>query len=133
MVVLDLVLAEVPVRRRAEVSDALREIGGRVGFPQIRGKLNLTRQVSDRLEKWCLTEPLDSAMDKLIIKLPHLSASLQKAVREIKEVTTLAEKLGVRRKIVFRPTMSHRFFKGGVLFECVRKSNKREVLGVGGR
>lgn len=72
-------------------------------------------------------------MDKLLIKFPHLTSALQKAVKEIREVTTLAEKLGVRRRIIFRPTMSHRFFKGGVLFECVRKSTKREVLGVGGR
>jgi hypothetical protein len=51
----------------------------------------------------------------------------------VAEVISLATRFGVRRKIVFKPTLSHRFFRSGVLIECVRKSPKREVLAVGGR
>jgi histidyl-tRNA synthetase len=81
-----------------------------------------------------LVEPLDSALDKLKHRFPQLSlALLRQATREIREVISLCEKLGVRRPISFRPTMSHSFFRSGILFECVRVATKREVLAVGGR
>lgn len=78
-------------------------------------------------------EPLDVALDRLFHRFPQLSSSLQKAVKEIREISDLAVKLGVKRPILFHPFLTHRFFKGGALFECVRAHFKREVLGVGGR
>lgn len=54
-------------------------------------------------------DPVDAAVEKLSLRFPHLATQIEQAVKEIQEVVVLAEKLGVRRKIVLRPTMSHRF------------------------
>ena len=88
-----------------------------------------------RLTTPALLDPdsLETVLDLLCHRFPPLAAALRKATREIAEVISLAVKFGVRRKIVFKPTLSHRFFRSGVLIECVRKSPKREVLAVGGR
>lgn len=154
--VLELMLERIPSSKRTDVCDVLREIGGKVTFPHVRGKLGLARSASDYLEKWAISgasnsrttfsftilpvisprptvDTLDAGLALLCHRFPQLSAALRKATREVAEVIHLATKFGVRRKIVFKPTLSHRFFRSGVLIECVRKSPKREVLAVGGR
>lgn len=53
--VLELMLERIPSSKRTEVCDVLREIGGKVTFPHVRGKLGLARSASDYLEKWAVS------------------------------------------------------------------------------
>ncbi|CED82329.1 eIF-2alpha kinase GCN2 [Phaffia rhodozyma] len=134
--VLSSVLSHVPSKRRLEVCDMLKDIGPKVSFAQLRSRLNLSRPIVDELEKWYIDEPfLEAGTEKLQQRFPQALSALHNAISEIKQVISFAEKFGVRRKIIFKPTTSSRptVFKSGVFFECVRKSQKREVLAVGGR
>lgn len=50
-------------------------------------------------------------------------------------VINSARACGVARKILFRPTLAKHseFFRGGFMFECVRKGKQKDVVAYGGR
>lgn len=117
-------MQNIPSKRRAEVSDVLRELGGKVGFIQIKQRMSgmgLTKQAIDGLQKWCVVgksalaklkvdslasdfvcmmpaaDSVDAVIEHVSHRFPSLSSPLRKATKEVKEVIRLAEKLGVRR------------------------------------
>lgn len=66
---------------------------------------------------------------------PQFKRKFASAFEEISTVIRYARSSGVKRKIVFRPTLSKHseYYRGGIMFECVRKGKQSEVVGYGGR
>lgn len=57
------------------------------------------------------------------------------ALDDMANVINSARACGVSRKILFRPTLAKHseFFRGGFMFECVKKGKQKDVVAYGGR
>lgn len=83
---------------------------------------------------------IDSDIDNVLLRLEKISSSLvtlfRPAVDEIRNTLQFAASAGLARQIFFHPLMlgSHQsLFKGGVIFEVVKKNKRMDVLAAGGR
>lgn len=97
-------------------------------------------------------------IDDFAILRPKLENMQQSAKRrlgpaldEVDAILKLAKACGVGRRILLRPTLSRnaevreytsvlsstdgeeQFFRGGFMFECVRRGKQREIVAFGGR
>jgi translation initiation factor 2-alpha kinase 4 len=90
---------------------------------------------------------------KLEALFPSSKKRLTAALDNMTTIVNLARACGVSRKILFRPTLSRnaevrparpqnrfavelttkQFFRGGFMFECVRRGRQRDVIAFGGR
>ncbi len=83
---------------------------------------------------------VDEDIGNVVSRLEKISSSLvmslQPLVAEIQETLQLAGSTGASMPVYFHPLMlgSHQsLFKGGVIFEVVKKNKKLDVLAAGGR
>ncbi|WRT70924.1 uncharacterized protein IL334_007923 [Kwoniella shivajii] len=95
----------------------------------------LTKVSMDELELCCIADDFDLVRHKLDSLFPLSKRKLASAFEEMSSVIKLARSFGVSRRIVFRPTMAKHseFFRGGFMFECVRRGKQKEVIAYGGR
>jgi translation initiation factor 2-alpha kinase 4 len=66
---------------------------------------------------------------------PAARRKLAGPLDELETIISLARACGVTRKILFRPTLSRgaECFRGGFIFECVRRGRGGDAVAFGGR
>ncbi|ORX40873.1 kinase-like domain-containing protein [Kockovaella imperatae] len=137
--VLSTILATVPDRLRFQVLKAFKSIGPGVGSAQSRmlfsGVVGLSKPILDDLEQCCIAEDFDTVRGRLEGLFSSGKRKLSPVFDNMATIIRLARACGVSRKIVFRPTLARNaeFFRGGFMFECVRRGKQREVMAFGGR
>ncbi|OXG72558.1 eukaryotic translation initiation factor 2-alpha kinase [Cryptococcus neoformans Gb118] len=97
----------------------------------------LSRMLMDELEQCCIADDFQVVRKRLESIFTSASAKrkLATALDDMTNVINSARACGVARKILFRPTLAKHseFFRGGFMFECVRKGKQKEVVAYGGR
>ncbi|WWC65005.1 uncharacterized protein I303_107619 [Kwoniella dejecticola CBS 10117] len=95
----------------------------------------LSKSIMDELEQCCIADDFDLVRAKLESLFPSSKRQLAIGFEDISNVIKLARSFGVTRRIVFRPTLARHseFFRGGFMFECVRRGKQKEVVAYGGR
>ncbi|OCF54570.1 PEK/GCN2 protein kinase [Kwoniella mangroviensis CBS 10435] len=95
----------------------------------------LPKSVLDELEQCCIADEFEAVRTRLESLFPSAKRKLDIAFEDISSVIKLARSFGISRKIVFRPTLAKHseFFRGGFMFECVRRGKQKEVIAFGGR
>ncbi|WVR08793.1 hypothetical protein IAU60_005851 [Kwoniella sp. DSM 27419] len=131
-----------PDKPRRKVLDELKRMGparpvsaaanSRTSLGSVPG---VSKALMDELEQCCVVDDFDKVRFKLESLFPPAKGSLAPAFEELATVIRLARAFGVSRRILFRPTLARRseFFRGGVMFECVKRSKQSEVIAFGGR
>jgi translation initiation factor 2-alpha kinase 4 len=111
--------------------------------------------IPDHQLKTKSTGTVTEVRHRLETLFPNSTARLWTAMEELEQTVTFARALGVRRQILIRPTMtknvhvglresrwegptanhanSWQLFRGGVLFECIRPTKRKDVILAGGR
>lgn len=82
-----------------------------------------------------LIEDFSTVRTRLIGLFPGARSRLQQAFDEIQQVIRYTKALGVSRAILLRPTIQRRAeaHRGGIMFECVRRDKRRDIIALGGR
>nr|XP_019007722.1 PEK/GCN2 protein kinase [Kwoniella pini CBS 10737]OCF46503.1 PEK/GCN2 protein kinase [Kwoniella pini CBS 10737] len=96
----------------------------------------LLKATMDELEQCCIAvDEFELVKGKLESLFPSSKRKLAVAFDDMSTVIKLARAFGVTRRIVFRPTLARHseFFRGGFMFECVRRGKQKEVVAYGGR
>nr|XP_019050908.1 PEK/GCN2 protein kinase [Kwoniella bestiolae CBS 10118]OCF29838.1 PEK/GCN2 protein kinase [Kwoniella bestiolae CBS 10118] len=95
----------------------------------------LAKSIVDDLEQCCIADEFEQVRAKLESLFPSSKRKLTAAFEDMSSVIKLAKSFGVSRKIIFRPTLAKHseFFRGGFMFECVRRGKQKEVVAFGGR
>ncbi|RXK39365.1 PEK/GCN2 protein kinase [Tremella mesenterica] len=139
-IVLSTILGLIPLKQRAGVQRVFKEVSPFVTPGQLRSALSglgLTKNILDELDQCCVIAEFEAVRSKLESHFSTSSTALKlsKALEETSQVITLARSFGIARKIVFRPTLSKHaeFFRGGFMFECVRRGRQGDVVAFGGR
>ncbi|WWC92548.1 uncharacterized protein L201_007507 [Kwoniella dendrophila CBS 6074] len=103
--------------------------------PMLGSIPGLAKSLMDDLEQCCIADEFDLVRHKLESLFPSSKRKLATAFEDMSSVIKLARSFGVTRKIVFRPTLARHseFFRGGFMFECVRRGKQKEVVAYGGR
>lgn len=136
--VLAMLLSTVPIQLRARVLKTFKGPAAGVSFESrtsLHSIAGLPKNVLHDLEQCSTPGDFHHVRAKLEEIFPSSRRKLLTAMDEIAAVITFARSSGVTRKIVFRPTLSRNaeFFRGGFMFECVRRGKHNEVLAFGGR
>ncbi|ORY27989.1 hypothetical protein BCR39DRAFT_588886 [Naematelia encephala] len=137
--VLASILASVPDRSRPHVLKAFKSMSASTSVTQARQHLStvagLPKQVLDDLEQCCQAGDFEQIRGKIETVFPASRRKLTAALDETAAIIKLGRACGITRKIVFRPTLSRNaeFFRGGFMFECVRRTKQREIIAFGGR
>ncbi|KAL1916270.1 uncharacterized protein VTP21DRAFT_5887 [Calcarisporiella thermophila] len=139
----------VPEDMRRSVSHALESLSmlgrGRAGgnthvkhhlavhFPR------LARSVLDELDLFNFEGDLETVatrLDALLLSVAELRKKMKEAMNELRQLVQHAKILGIHHRMVFVPLLafnSH-LFKGGLIFQTVRDTKKKEgYIAVGGR
>ncbi|KAK4689653.1 eukaryotic translation initiation factor 2-alpha kinase 4, partial [Tremellales sp. Uapishka_1] len=137
--VLAVILGSLPEKSRSHILKAFKAIESGVGFSQSRALLSgapgLPKQQLEELELLSTTDDIDAVKNKLGTLFPASNEQLAVAIEEIETIVKLARAFGVERRILFRPTLAKNveFFRGGFMFQCVRRGKQRDVVAFGGR
>ncbi|KIY32862.1 PEK/GCN2 protein kinase [Cryptococcus gattii E566] len=145
--VLDAILSIIPDRPdkpRLKVLEQFRNLGASNSAnpsTQSRNLLSniagLSRMLMDELEQCCITGDFEVVRKRLesIFTLAGAKRKLAIALDDMANVINSARACGVSRKILFRPTLAKHseFFRGGFMFECVKKGKQKDVVAYGGR
>ncbi|EAL17471.1 hypothetical protein CNBM1630 [Cryptococcus deneoformans B-3501A] len=145
--VLDAILDIIPDRPdkpRLKVLEQFRNLGASNSAnpsAQSRNLLSnvtgLSRILMDELEQCCIAGDFEVVRKRLESIFTSTSAKrkLDTALDDMANVINSARACGVARKILFRPTLAKHseFFRGGFMFECVRKGKQKDVVAYGGR
>ncbi|WVQ86282.1 hypothetical protein IAT38_008450 [Cryptococcus sp. DSM 104549] len=146
--VLEVILGMVPDRPdkpRLKVLEEFKNLGtsnsasASTSSRSLLGNIpGLSKTLMDELEQCCIAGDFDVVRKKLELMFPSQTGPKRRltiALDNMASVIGLAKMCGVTRKILFRPTLAKHaeFFRGGFIFECVRKGKQREVIAYGGR
>ncbi|KAL7420933.1 eukaryotic translation initiation factor 2-alpha kinase [Cryptotrichosporon argae] len=137
--VLATILASTPDRVRSQVLKAFKDLGAGVGSGHVRSRLSnvpgLSRALLDDLEQCTVTDEFGVVRRKLESVFSASRRKLSQAIDEVAVILQLARACGVNRRILFRPTLSRNaeFFRGGFMFEVVRRAKQKEIVAFGGR
>ncbi|ODN77808.1 hypothetical protein L202_04931 [Cryptococcus amylolentus CBS 6039] len=145
--VLSLILGLVPERAdkpRLKLLEQFRQLGASNsanGQSQSRNLLGniagLSRTLMDELEQCCIAGDFDVVRKRLetLFASGPAKRRLAGAMDDMAKVIDATRACGVQRKILFRPTLAKHseFFRGGLMFECVRRGKQKEVVAYGGR
>ncbi|WVQ95416.1 hypothetical protein IAU59_002513 [Kwoniella sp. CBS 9459] len=95
----------------------------------------ISKSIMDDLEQCCVVDVFDKVRTRLETLFPSSKARLASAFEDMDNVMKLARSFGVNRRILFRPTLAKHseFFRGGLMFECVKRGKHKEVIAFGGR
>lgn len=137
--VLAALLSTCPSQLRSKVLKAFKGPVAGVSFGHSRPSLGtisgLPPNCINDFEKVSPVDEFDVVKRVLEETYPQFKRKFAFAFEEIQAAIRLARSSGVKRNILFRPTLSKHgeYYRGGIMFECVRKSKHSEVLGYGGR
>lgn len=137
--VIELVLERVPKKLQAAVISSLAGLASKSTSHAARLKLQklpLPRSVLDEIEASNISDDIDvvhSRLDRLLA-VDH-RPRLSRAVKELKEIISSAQKFGVQRKFLFTPLLivNSSLYSGGMLFQLVKMGKRKDVLAAGGR
>nr|ODN99778.1 PEK/GCN2 protein kinase [Cryptococcus depauperatus CBS 7855] len=146
-IVLDIILGMVPERPdkpRLKILEQFRNLdssntvyAGAQSKNLLSNVTGLSRGLMDELEQCCIVGDFEIVRKKLecIFTSTSSKRKLASAMDEISNVINSARACGVTRKILFKPTLSRHveFFRGGFMFECVKKGKQKEMVAYGGR
>lgn len=136
---LALLVSSCPTQLRSRVLTAFKGPVSGVSFGHSRPSLSsipgLSRNCVNDLERVSAAGEFETIRQVLEETFPQFKRKFHQAFDEISTVIRLARSSGVKRKILFRPTVSKRseYYRGGIMFECVRKGKQNEIVGYGGR
>ncbi|KAK8850742.1 hypothetical protein IAR55_004662 [Kwoniella newhampshirensis] len=143
--VLDIILSSIPDRpdkprskvlegfRKLATSHAVSSAGqSRMLLGSVPG---IPKALMDELEQCCVADDFQAVKTRLEGLFPSDRRKLSNALDNIDAIIKLARSCGVSRRILFRPTLARHseFFRGGFMFECVRRGKQRDVIAYGGR
>ncbi|BEI98202.1 hypothetical protein CcaverHIS631_0305010 [Cutaneotrichosporon cavernicola] len=137
--ILAALLSTCPSQMRSKVLKAFKGPATGVAFGHSRPSLSSISGLPSNciydIEKVSPVDEFDAVKEVLEETYPQLRRKFAFAFEEIQTTIRLARSSGVKRKILFRPTLSKHceYYRGGIMFECVRNSKHSEVLGYGGR
>jgi translation initiation factor 2-alpha kinase 4 len=132
-------LSTCPSQLRSKVLKAFKGPATGVSFGHSRPSLatisGLPPNCIHDIEKVSPVDEFDAVKKVLEETYPQFKRKFAFAFEEIQTAIRLARSSGVKRKILLRPTLSKHseYYRGGIMFECVRKTKHSEVLGYGGR
>ncbi|KAI9637172.1 kinase-like domain-containing protein [Dioszegia hungarica] len=138
--VLATMLGAVPEKQRGDVAQLFWDSGSawtKESKAKLSGLAGIPKTLLDEIDQCCLVDEVHVVRAKLenIFTSASSRRRLAPALEELETVLQLAKAAGVSRRILFRPTMSRHadYFRGGFMFECVRRGKSRDILAYGGR
>ena len=147
--VLATILEAVPERPRADLERLFQDVGAVWSTDKKArlARLPIARHTLDELEQNCCIADDFAIVKRKLLEMFTTNKSrsrLTPALDELEAIIRLADAAGVKRNIIFRPTLARHpeMFRGGFFFEVVKaprgiakkpSSSQREVLAWGGR
>ncbi|KAL7276889.1 eukaryotic translation initiation factor 2-alpha kinase [Rhizina undulata] len=128
---------------RSYAKDILSKLNmGAFQWPRIRtelitSKLGILPTSLDDLARFDWRDEQDKAFSRLqtIFEGTPSADKLQTIFAHIRAVVSYIKRFGVQRKIYINPlgTWNDKFYRGGLVFQCITDTKKRDVFAAGGR
>lgn len=131
---LDAMLDRIPAKTRPAVKSVLQEYAEGQPVAQCKQKLaTIDAKSADDLESCLLVDEVTVVRQRFASAFPN--AKLDRAFSEIESLIVFARKFGVTRRIRVRPAMVRQseLHRGGIMFQCVKRSRPKEIIAIGGR